>query len=693
MNQKNNKILMQKKFFQKNDLNTLSINDPIVHIEHGIGRYQGLTTIKTSSIESEYLIILYAEENKLYVPISHLHLISPYFSVNKENIILHKLGSDKWNKEKKKISTKLYDHAVILLEIYANRLSQRGFAFKKNEEQYRKFCKRFPFKITLDQEKVINSVLNDMQKSIPMDRLICGDVGFGKTEVAIRASFICVSNKKQVIVLVPTTLLAQQHFENFKKRFFNLSIQIGILSRFQNEKEQNNILKNTQNGTIDILIGTHKILLKNIIWNDLGLLIIDEEHRFGVHHKEEIKKLYSNIDILTLTATPIPRTLNMALTGIKDLSIIAEPPHERLQIKTFVAEYNPNLIKKAILREIARGGQVYYIYNKVQNISKVALKLSNLIPEAIIRIGHGEMKNIELKKIMHDFYNQKFNILVCTTIIESGIDIATANTIIIENSNHFGLSQLHQLRGRVGRSCYQGYAFFLVNSFKNITSDAQKRLHAISSINDFGAGFSLSNEDLDIRGVGELLGKEQSGHINTIGFSLYIKLLNKTIKFLKNKKKPLSLEELEKKSDIECYIPALLPSNYIHNINQRLYFYKKLSSAKKEREIDKIKFQLIKKFGKLPYFAKNLIYITKIRLITEKIGILKIKSNKNIGIIEFDKNAYFNTKNLLKKFQKEPHLWKMENTIKLKFFHRFQNDDLRLKWIINFLNDLKKDIT
>lgn len=668
----------------------LKINDLIIHIQHGIGRYQGLATIKTASCESEYLVILYAEENKLYVPISYLYLVSPYVGSLEKNIILHKLGSDKWDKEKNKISKNLYDHAAILLNIYANRLSKQGFSFKKNEKDYNLFCKEFPFEITLDQKKAIKSVLNDMYKSIPMDRLICGDVGFGKTEVAMRAAFICISNQKQVIILVPTTLLAEQHFNNFSKRFHNWSINIDILSRFRREKDKEKILKDIKTGNIHILIGTHKILFEKIEWHNLGLLIIDEEHRFGVAHKEIIKKIYSHIDILTLTATPIPRTLNMAMNGIKNLSIISNPPEERKTIKTFIEEYNPILVKKAIFREISRGGQVYYIYNKIQGINNIAVKLLNLVPGAKIKVGHGKMNHVELKKIMNEFYQNYFNILVCTTIVESGIDIPKANTIIIENADHFGLSQLHQLRGRIGRSNNQGYAFFLVNNLKKITLDAKKRLEAIAKTNNFGGGFNLSNRDLEIRGIGELLGKEQSGHIDGIGINLYMKLLNKTIKLYKNGEKKILLEDLVKKSDIELHVPSLLPKNYIYDVNQRLFFYEKIENANSEQEIEKICIELLNQFGKLPIFSQNLILIAKIKLLTKKIGISHIKSNKNIGIIKFNKINSINMQYLLSIFEKEPDLWKIINSTKLKFIHNFKDDSSRLNWILNLLKNLKK---
>ncbi|ANZ22507.1 transcription-repair-coupling factor [Buchnera aphidicola (Diuraphis noxia)] len=675
---------------QNTNLSQFIINHPIIHIQHGIGRYQGLTTIKTASMQSEYLIILYANEDKLYIPVSSLNLISPYTETSKENAPLHKLGGDEWNKIKQKINTTIYDHAAQLLNIYSNRKSQKGFLFKKNEKIYNIFCKDCLFEITVDQKKVMKSVLQDMCNFVPMDRLICGDVGFGKTEIAMRAAFVSVSNKKQVAILVPTTLLAQQHYENFNKRFCNWNINIEILSRFQNKKKQNLIFQNTENGTINILIGTHKLLLKEIKWYDLGLLIIDEEHRFGVNHKETFKQRHPNIDILTLTATPIPRTLNMTMIGIKDVSIIEKPPAQRLAIKTLIEEYNPLLIRKTILREISRGGQVYYIYNKVKNIFNIAERLSKLIPEANIKIGHGKMNNVDLKTVMNEFYNNEFNVLICTTIIESGIDIPRANTIIIENSDHFGLSQLHQLRGRIGRSNHQAYALFLVNNFKKITSDAKKRLEAISSVDNFGGGFSLSNQDLEIRGIGEILGKEQSGHVKSIGFSLYMKLLKNAIRLLKNQNN-LSYSELLKESvEIELYVSALLPENYISDVNLRLFFYQKLSNAKNEKEIENIQSELIKNFGKLPEFSKNLVMISKIRLISYKIGIKLIKFNKKTGIIEFNNTNLVNTEYLLKIFQKEPDIWKMESSTKLKFLYHSDNDYLRLVWMLNLLKHLKK---
>ncbi|QNS02092.1 MAG: transcription-repair coupling factor [Buchnera aphidicola (Pentalonia nigronervosa)] len=674
------------------NLSNFHLNDPIVHIEHGIGRYQGLIIIKTKNITSEYLIISYAEDDKLYVPVSCLHLVYPYTETSKQYAPLHKLGGDKWNKEKRKIKKTICDHAAKLLDIYAHRALKKGFSFKKNIAEYQIFCNNCPFETTIDQNNVMNAVLKDMCSSIPMDRLVCGDVGFGKTEIAIRSAFLSVLNNKQVVILVPTTLLAQQHFENFKTRFFNWSITIDILSRFCSNKEKSATLKNIKTGITNILIGTHKLLIEEIQWYDLGLLIIDEEHRFGVVHKEAIKKKYSNIDILTLTATPIPRTLNMAITGIKNLSIISKPPDQRLTIKTDVQEYDCYLVKKVILREISRGGQVYYIYNKVKNIHSIAVKLQSLVPEACINIGHGKMRNTDLKRIITDFYHKKFNVLVCTTIIESGIDIPKANTIIIENADRFGLSQLHQLRGRIGRSHHQAYALFLVNSFKTISIEAKKRLDAIASVNNFHGGFYLSNQDLEIRGTGEILGKEQSGHMKNINYSLYIKLLKSAMEFLKNQKNPSLNQLIEKPLEVELHVPSLIPNEYISDINVRLFFYKKIANSKIIQNLKQIQYELISRFGKLPDFAKNLITISKIRIIAHNLGIKKITSNKNTGIIEFNNNNKINIKYLVNLLQKEPNFWKIKNAMTLQFIYESNDDNSRLKWIKQTLENFTKNI-
>lgn len=668
------------------DLSKLQINQPIVHFEHGIGRYQGLTTIIIRNIKTECIVISYAENAKLYIPISYLYLINQYIGIPEHDAPLHKLGNNaSWHNEKKKANIKAYDSAAILLNIYSNRASKKGFSFKYYHKKYERFCANFPFKLTSDQNNVINSVLKDMCNSIPMDRLVCGDVGFGKTEIAIRAAFLAICNNKQVAVLVPTTLLAQQHFNNFKLRFKFWSIKIAILSRFQSEKECKKIIKNVKFGTIHILIGTHKILLKNLQWNDLGLLIIDEEHRFGVHHKEKIKSIFNNIDVLTLTATPIPRTLNMAFIGIRDLSIITTPPEQRLVIKTFIREFNYKLVRTAILKEILRGGQVYYIYNNVNKIENKKLKLKNIIPEANFEIGHGQLPSSDLELIMNNFYYKRFNVLVCTTIIETGIDIPNANTIIVENANHFGLTQLHQLRGRVGRSKNQAYAWFLVSSLKNMTLNAEKRIEAISSIKNFGAGLELANHDLEIRGVGEILGNNQSGHITKIGFYLYMKLLKNAIENIKKGTQNSLNEILNNHPNIELNVSSLLPENYIRNVNHRLFFYSKIANSNSLLELDKIKLELKNKFGDLPSPGNYLIKITKIRLISREIGIKKLKSNSQGGYIEFLKDNKINIKSLLNEFQKEKDCWKFDHSKKLNFCKHFIDDDSRINWIINIL--------
>ncbi|NIH16603.1 MAG: transcription-repair coupling factor [Buchnera aphidicola (Periphyllus lyropictus)] len=677
------------KLFKKNSFN-ININQLVIHIKHGIGRYIGLKTIETHGIKSEYLIILYADNDKLYVPISSLNLIKICTNITNK-ISLHKLGSENWKKEKKNISKKVFDTAAILLKTYANRSSKKGFIFKKNNKKYFKFCKTFPFKTTPDQSKVINSVLDDMCSEKPMDRLVCGDVGFGKTEVAMRAAFLAFCNKKQVAILVPTTLLAQQHYNNFISRFKNYSISIEMLSSFKTKKEQNLILKNIKNGKINIIISTHKIIFNDIKWKNLGLLIIDEEHRFGVYHKEFIKKSFNNIDILVLTATPIPRTLNMSLLGIRDLSIINTPPEKRLLVKTFVKQKNKKIIRRAILKEIKRGGKVYYVYNKIKKIKKKLNYLKKLVPEGNFKIGHGQMKKKKLKKIMNNFYNNNFNILLCTTIIENGLDIPLANTIIIENSDHFGLSQLHQLRGRVGRSYYQAYAFLLVSNIKKITENSKKRLKSISSIEDFSAGFSLAKNDLEIRGMGEILGTKQSGYIKNIGLDLYTKLLKKAIKTLKKGNKKSIKNLLSNNTKIEFDVPALLPDNYILNVNKRLFFYLKLSSIKTINELKLIKRKLINSFGNLPKLAKNLILVTKIKILSKNFEIKKIKFNTEGGIIKFFYPNKINTIWLIKFLKKKYKNWKLKNKNSLFFFKKFNNKTDKIKWIIKFILTIKKN--
>ncbi|PLM44206.1 transcription-repair coupling factor, partial [Klebsiella pneumoniae] len=577
------------------------------------------------------------------------------------------------------------------LDIYAQRAAKAGFAFKHDREQYQLFCDGFPFETTPDQAQAINAVLSDMCQPLAMDRLVCGDVGFGKTEVAMRAAFLAVENHKQVAVLVPTTLLAQQHYDNFRDRFANWPVRIEMLSRFRSAKEQAQILEQAAEGKIDILIGTHKLLQSEVKLRDLGLLIVDEEHRFGVRHKERIKAMRADVDILTLTATPIPRTLNMAMSGMRDLSIIATPPARRLAVKTFVREYDALVVREAILRETLRGGQVYYLFNDVENIQKAADKLAELVPEARIAIGHGQMRERELERVMNDFHHQRFNVLVCTTIIETGIDIPTANTIIIERADHFGLAQLHQLRGRVGRSHHQAYAWLLTPHPKAMTTDAQKRLEAIASLEDLGAGFALATHDLEIRGAGELLGEDQSGQMETIGFSLYMELLENAVDALKAGREP-SLEDLtSQQTEVELRMPSLLPDDFIPDVNTRLSFYKRIASAKNEQDLEEIKVELIDRFGRLPDAARNLLDIARLRQQAQKLGIRKLESNEKGGVIEFNEKNNVNPVWLIGLLQKQPQHFRLDGPTRLKFMQDLEERKTRMDWVRQFMRQLEEN--
>ena len=670
------------------NLAELHPGQPVVHLEHGVGRYIGLTTLETGGITAEYLMLTYAGDAKLYVPVSSLHLISRYAGGADENAPLHKLGSDAWSRARQKAAEKVRDVAAELLDIYAQRAAKAGFAFKHDPAQYRLFCDSFPFETTPDQAQAINAVLSDMCQPLAMDRLVCGDVGFGKTEVAMRAAFLAVENHKQVAVLVPTTLLAQQHYDNFRDRFANWPVRIEMLSRFRSAKEQAQILEEAREGKIDILIGTHKLLQSEIKWRDLGLLIVDEEHRFGVRHKERIKAMRADVDILTLTATPIPRTLNMAMSGMRDLSIIATPPARRLAVKTFVREYDNLAVREAILREVLRGGQVYYLYNDVENIEKAAQRLAELVPEARIAIGHGQMRERDLERVMNDFHHQRFNVLVCTTIIETGIDIPTANTIIIERADRFGLAQLHQLRGRVGRSHHQAYAWLLTPHPKAMTTDAHKRLEAIASLEDLGAGFALATHDLEIRGAGELLGEDQHGQMESIGFSLYMELLENAVDALKEGREP-SLEDLtNNQTDIELRMPSLLPEEFIPDVNTRLSFYKRIASAQQEGELEDLKVELIDRFGQLPDPARNLLDTAALRLMAQKIGIRRVEASDKGGFIEFAEKNKADPGWLIGLLQKEPQNWRLDGPTKLKFIRDLGERKLRMKWVREFMGQI-----
>ena len=565
---------------------------------------------------------------------------------------------------------------------------KKGFEFKYDREEFQQFAATFPFEETHDQAMAINAVISDMCQPKAMDRLVCGDVGFGKTEVAMRAAFLAVMNHKQVAVLVPTTLLAQQHYENFKDRFANLPVNVEVLSRFKTAKEQKQILENLAEGKVDILIGTHKLIQSDVKFSDLGLLIIDEEHRFGVGQKEKIKQLRANIDILTLTATPIPRTLNMAMNGIRDLSIIATPPARRVSIKTFVRQKDDLIIREAILREILRGGQVYYLHNDVASIENTAEKLTALVPEARVIIGHGQMRERELERVMSDFYHQRYNVLVCSTIIETGIDVPTANTIIIERADNFGLAQLHQLRGRVGRSHHQAYAYLLTPPPKLMTKDAKRRLEALESLDNLGAGFILATHDLEIRGAGELLGNEQSGQIESIGFSLYMELLDAAVKALKEGREP-SLEEItHQQAEIELRVPALLPDDYLGDVNMRLSFYKRIAAAESKQELDELKVELIDRFGLLPEATKNLLQIAEMRLMVKLLKVLKIDAGAQGGFIEFSPSAKVDPEKFIKLIQQNPIVYRFDGPLKFKFVKALPENKARLEFVMDLVKTL-----
>ncbi len=673
------------------DLTELKAGDPVVHIEHGIGRYLGLQIITAAGQEAEYLTIEYANQAKLFVPISALHLISRYTGANPNNVPYNDLGSKQWEKAKYKAQQKIYDVAAELLNIYAQRAAKIGFSFRKDDEQYQQFAAVFPFETTVDQQNAIVQVINDMISPQNMDRLVCGDVGFGKTEVAMRAAFLAIQNNKQVVILAPTTLLAQQHYHNFQDRFANWPVNISMLSRFNSPKQQKIIIDQLKEGKIDIIIGTHRLLQQDVEFKDLGLLIVDEEHRFGVRQKEKIKSLRANVDILTLTATPIPRTLSMALSGIRDLSIIATPPAKRLSIKTFIQDYNKQLIREAILRETLRGGQVYFLHNNVATIENKARELKELIPESRIEIAHGQMPERQLEQIMGNFYHLRFNVLVCTTIIESGIDVPTANTIIINNADHFGLAQLHQLRGRVGRSHHQAYAYLFVRSQKNITRDAKKRLDAIATMEGLGAGFTLAIHDLEIRGAGEILGEEQSGQIQAIGFNLYTEFLNRAVKALKSGKQPELNELFDHGCEIDLKIPALIPDNYVPNVNTRLTLYKRIANADTNAELHELQVELVDRFGLLPQPVKNLFAITKMKLKARLLGIHSIKVGIAHVVIEFDEKPNIDSAIIIELIQKHPEIYSLDGKNRLGFTLREDNVENKIIKIEQLLKDISNN--
>jgi transcription-repair coupling factor (superfamily II helicase) len=648
------------------DLTELSIGSPIVHIDHGVGRYQGLVSLDVGDMPGEFLTIEYTKGDKLYVPVAQLGLVSRYTGTAPELAPLHSLGGDAWERARKKAAEKVRDVAAELLAIYAQREARQGEALSVDMQMLEEFASTFPFEETADQQAAIDAVIADLAAPRAMDRVVCGDVGFGKTEVALRAAFAAATAGKQVAVLVPTTLLAQQHYRNFADRFADWPVRVDVVSRFKSKKETDAALERLADGQIDVMVGTHKLLQADIRFKNLGLVIVDEEQRFGVRQKEQLKKLRAEVDLLTLTATPIPRTLNMAMSGLRDLSIIATPPAHRTAVRTLISTYQPALIREAIQRELARGGQVYFLHNEVESIERIARELGELVPEARIRVAHGQMPERELEQVMADFHRQRFNVLVSTTIIESGIDIPTANTIVVNRADRFGLAQLHQLRGRVGRSHHRAYAYLIVPDRKAMTADAEKRLEALASLEELGAGFTLATHDLEIRGAGEMLGDEQSGQIQEIGFGLYTELLDRAVRALKSGKVPDFDLTSEHETEVELHLPALIPNDYLPDVHARLTLYKRIASARNEDGLRELQVEMIDRFGLLPDQTKCLFAVAQLKLMATPLGIRKVDFGASGGRITFRDKPDIDPVALIKLIQTQPRIFKMDGQDKLR---------------------------
>ncbi|WP_127563987.1 transcription-repair coupling factor [Stenotrophomonas indicatrix] len=652
------------------DLGELTEGAPIVHEDHGVGRYRGLIAMDVGGMPGEFLEIEYAKGDRLYVPVAQLHLISRYSGASAETAPLHSLGGEQWSKAKRKAAEKVRDVAAELLEIQARRQARAGLALQVDRAMYEPFAAGFPFEETPDQLAAIDATLRDLASSQPMDRVVCGDVGFGKTEVAVRAAFAAASAGKQVAVLVPTTLLAEQHYRNFRDRFADYPMKVEVLSRFKSTKEIKAELEKVAAGTIDVIVGTHRLLQPDVKFKDLGMVVVDEEQRFGVRQKEALKALRANVHLLTLTATPIPRTLNMAMAGLRDLSIIATPPPNRLAVQTFITQWDNALLREAFQRELARGGQLYFLHNDVESIGRMQRELSELVPEARIGIAHGQMPERELEKVMLDFQKQRFNVLLSTTIIESGIDIPNANTIIINRADRFGLAQLHQLRGRVGRSHHRAYAYLVVPDRRSITPDAEKRLEAIASMDELGAGFTLATHDLEIRGAGELLGEDQSGQMAEVGFSLYTELLERAVRSIKQGHLPdIDAGEEARGAEVELHVPALIPDDYLPDVHTRLTLYKRISSARDSDALRELQVEMIDRFGLLPDAAKNLFAIAELKLQANTLGIRKLDLGENGGRIVFESKPNIDPMAVIQLIQKQPNLYAMDGPDKLRVKH------------------------
>ena len=670
------------------DLQTLTAGAPVVHEEYGVGRYVGLQVMEVGGQSGEFLVLEYQGGDRLYVPVHSLHLVSRYSGAAPESAPLHKLGTDQWAKARKRAAEKVRDVAAELLDLYAQRKARRGQRLPSRELEYQAFANAFPFEETADQAEAITKVIADLDAEQPMDRIVCGDVGFGKTEVAMRAAFIAVQAGKQVAVLVPTTLLAQQHAANFADRFADWPVRIESLSRFRSGKESTAVLEGIEKGTVDIVIATHRLLHANARFKDLGLIIVDEEHRFGVRDKERLKALRAEVHVLTLTATPIPRTLNMALGGLRELSLIATPPAERLAIKTFVTEWSDATVREAILRELRRGGQVYFVHNEVKDIEKVAASLATLVPEANIRVGHGQMRERELEQLMVDFYHRRFDILVCTTIIESGIDVPSANTILIDRADRFGLAQLHQMRGRVGRSHHRAYAYLLIPSRKALAGDALKRLEALESLEDLGAGFVLATHDLEIRGAGELLGEEQSGEMTEVGLTMYLDMLDRAVKAMKEGRSLALDAPLAAQSEVEMRVPALLPEDYVGDVYLRLALYKRIAAAADEASLDELVAELVDRFGELPPPTQNLLRNARLRLTARRLGVRRLDFGAHGGYLLFEAENRIDPRAVIRLIQDRSRDYKLEGPLKLRVSRDLEDEIERYEFVTKLLQGL-----
>jgi transcription-repair coupling factor (superfamily II helicase) len=670
------------------NLADLDLGAPVVHEDHGVGRYQGLQTLEVDQREAEFLTIEYADGDRLYVPVAALHLVSRYTGASPETAPLHRLGGDQWTKAKRKAAEKVRDVAAELLDLYARRQAREGFAFELDERLYEEFASTFPFDETPDQHKAIEAVREDLLSPLPMDRVVCGDVGFGKTEVALRAAFIAVQGGKQVALLAPTTLLAQQHYSTFTDRLADWPVRVEILSRFRSGKETEDVLRRVREGQVDIVIGTHRLIQRDVKFDRLGLVMVDEEQRFGVRQKERLKQLRAEVDMLTLTATPIPRTLNMAMSGIRDLSIIATPPARRMAVKTLVTQWDPALLREALQREIQRGGQVFFLHNEVKSIERMAREVNELVPDARVRIAHGQMPERELEQVMLDFHRQRFHVLVCSTIIENGIDIPTANTIIINRADKFGLSQLHQLRGRVGRSHHLAYAYLVTPEPRAMTADARKRLEAIASLEELGAGFTLATHDMEIRGAGELLGEDQSGQIAQIGFSLYNELLSRAVEALRDGREP-DLETTRRHgAEVELHLPALIPDDYLHDVHTRLTLYKRIASARSEDELRELQVEMIDRFGLLPAPARNLFAVARLKLKADRVGITRIDVGPRGGRFEFSEQAEADVEALLELVHGDPRRFRMQGPTRLQLLEGDEDEAARIERVDALLERL-----